>query len=269
MAARRKNGGVSPTLLAYGRMVRRYRNASGLTQDRLGTRLPCKVTGSYIGLVEAGKSRCTKENAVIMDQELDANGVLVTLWDDLVMDSSFPIWFDWPSVESEATMLQSYSLSVVHGLLQISVYASAVLHGDKEAVEARLKRQSILTREDPPPPTFSLLLDESALYRETGSPEIMREQLEYLIEVSQLPNVTIQIVPMRGEHGGNSGSFNIATLADRSEVAYADSAARGLTLSDPEELETMSKTLIELRSLALPVSQSIALIRKVVEEKWT
>ena len=172
MAARRKNGGVSPTLLAYGRMVRRYRNAAGLTQDRLGARLPGKVTGSYIGLVEAGKSRCTKENAVIMDQELDANNVLVTLWDDLVMDSSFPIWFDWPNVESEATMLQSYSATVIHGLLQIPVYASAVLHGDKEAVEARLKRQGVLTREDPAPPIFSLLLDESALYREPFSSDL-------------------------------------------------------------------------------------------------
>ncbi|WP_344898424.1 MFS transporter [Actinomadura meridiana] len=137
------------------------------------------------------------------------------------------------------------------------------------AVEARINRQAILTRENPPPPEFSLLQDEISLTRLTGSPEIMKEQLEHLLYVVERGTVTLQIVPSRGEHVGNSGAFTIATLADRTEIAYADMAARGLSMSDPDDIATLHRNLMSVRSLALPVDQSIEMIQKVVREKWT
>lgn len=166
-------------------------------------------------------------------------------------------------------MLESYQPLLVHGLLQTPAYASAVLKGDKDAVEARMNRQSILSRENPPPPDFSLLQDEVSLHRLTGSPEIMKEQLEHLLFMAERGAVALQVVPSRGEHVGNSGAFTIATLADRTEIAYADMAARGLTMSDPEDIATLSRTLMVVRSLALPMDQSLEMIRKVVREKWT
>ncbi|MEU6744662.1 helix-turn-helix transcriptional regulator [Spirillospora sp. NPDC046719] len=271
MAPQRKRGTVSPTLLAFGRRFRRLREAKGWTQEALGRRANggLGVKPQYIGAVENGRTRCTREFAETMDHALDADGELLDLYDDLVKDATFPTWFDWHTVEPEAEMLQAYEPLNIHGLLQTPAYASALLRSDKEAVEARINRQSILGRDNPPPPNLSVLQDEVSLYRPVGSSEIMKEQLEHLLYQVERRVVTVQIVSSAGEHAGNSGSFTLATLPDRSEIAYVDMAARGLTLSDPEDIALVSRSLIEIRSLALPVSHSIEVIQKAVREKWT
>ncbi|TDD85351.1 XRE family transcriptional regulator [Actinomadura darangshiensis] len=271
MAPQRMRGTVSPTLLAFGRRFRRLREAKGWTQEAVARRANGGrgVKPQYIGAIENGRTRCTREFAEAMDHHFDAKGELLYLYDDLVKDAKFPTWFDWHTVEPEAIMLESYEPLLVHGLLQTPAYASAVLKGDKDAVEARINRQSILTRENPPPPDFSMLQDEVTLHRLTGNSEIMKEQLEHLLYLMERGTVSLQIVPSRGEHVGNSGAFTIATLADRTEIAYADMAARGLTMSDPGDIATLRRTLMIVRSLALPMDQSMEMIRKVIREKWT
>jgi transcriptional regulator with XRE-family HTH domain len=270
MAPQRKRGTVSPTLLAFGRRFRRLREAKGWTQESVARRANngAGVKPQYIGAVENGRTRCTREFAETMDKVLDANGELLYLYDDLVKDATFPTWFDWHTVEPEAIMLESWQPLLIHGLLQTPAYANAILK-NKDAVEARTSRQSILTRENPPPPDFSLLLDEGALHRITGSPEIMREQLEHLLYMVERGAVTLQIVPSNGEHEGNSGAFTIATLQDRTEIAYADMAIRGLTMNDPDDIAGLRRNLMIVRALALPMAQSMEKIRKVVQDKWT
>lgn len=179
MAPQRKRGTVSPTLLAFGRRFRRLREAKGWTQEAVARRANggMGVKPQYIGAVENGRTRCTREFAETMDHALDAHGELLYLYDDLVKDATFPTWFDWHTVEPEADMLQSYQPLLIHGLLQTPAYASALLKGDKEAVDARINRQSILTRENPPPPNFSILQDEVSLRRLVGNSGIMKEQL--------------------------------------------------------------------------------------------
>ncbi|MFD0540084.1 Scr1 family TA system antitoxin-like transcriptional regulator [Actinomadura luteofluorescens] len=97
----------------------------------------------------------------------------------------------------------------------------------------------------------------------------MKEQLEHLIALSLLPNVTVQVVLTSGEHNGNSGSFVIATMADRSEVAYVETAIRPITTDNPEDLSELARTLVDLRARTLTGDMSCELIRKVVQEKWT
>ncbi|TDB85444.1 XRE family transcriptional regulator [Actinomadura sp. KC216] len=269
MAPQRKRGTVSPTLLAFGRRLRRFREAKNWTQESLARRANNGqgVTPQYIGAVENGRTRCTREFAITMDRELKADNELVELYDDLVKDAAFPVWFDWHLVEPEADEIDSFSLSVVDGLFQTPAYAAALLRGNTEAVEARMKRQQIFTMQKPP--NFSLILDEGVLYRPAGnSIEVMREQLEHLATIP--PELaTIQIVPASAEHDGNSGSFYIATMEDRTQIAYVESGARGLTMSEPEDLATLSRTMKELRSLALPVSMSKELIMRTVKERWS
>ncbi|MBC6468969.1 DUF5753 domain-containing protein [Actinomadura alba] len=132
---------------------------------------------------------------------------------------------------------------------------------------ARLTRQSILTRENPPPPHLVCVLDEGVLYREIGSPKVMREQLEHLV-ASVSDRVSVQIVPSR-QHRGISGSFVLATLDDRSEVAYVETAALGMTMGDPKTLTTLNESFDRIRSQALPVDMSIELITRTAERKWT
>src|SRR4051794_7834897 len=127
-------------------------------------------------------------------------------------------------------MLLCYEHSVIPGLAQTPAYALAILHGNQEAADARLERQNILTRDDGTvPPTLVLLIDEQVLSRPVGTAETMKEQLERLVAISMLPNVTLQVVLGSGEHDGNMGAFVVATMEDRSEVAYVETAIRGIT----------------------------------------
>nr|WP_279436380.1 Scr1 family TA system antitoxin-like transcriptional regulator [Actinomadura sp. 7K534] len=98
--------------------------------------------------------------------------------------------------------------------------------------------------------------------------ETMKEQLEHLLTMGMLPNITIQVVLASGEHTGNSGDFMIATMEDRSEVAYVETAIRGIATDNPADLATLARTLIELRARALTEDASREVIRKAIE-KWT
>lgn len=262
--ARHNSQAISPTLIAFGNQVRYYRERMKLSQDRLGERFP--VSGSYIGQIEVGKTRCTEEFAQQLDELVGADGCLARLWKDLVQDAAYPTWFDWPAIERDAAMLQTFQISVVYGLLQTPDYAMALLE-DKAAADARMARQSILLREDPAPPSLAVLLDEAVLYREVGDHRVMREQLEHLIEV-QGRRLTVQIVPC-AVHEGLSGSFVLATMADRSEVAYVETAIRGLTMAGIGDMAKLSESLCSLRANAYSVRESMEIIRRVVAERWT
>ncbi|MFD0539178.1 DUF5753 domain-containing protein [Actinomadura luteofluorescens] len=155
-------------------------------------------------------------------------------------------------------------------LAQTPAYALALLRGNQEAADARIGRQAILTEgKDSSPPTVVLLLNEHVLHNPVGTPETMREQLEHLLEMSLLPNVTIQVVLSSGEHEGVLGAFVVATMEDRSEVAYIETAIRGITTDNPSDLSSLARTLVELRSQALTHAMSRELIRKVIKERWT
>jgi DNA-binding XRE family transcriptional regulator len=260
--------GASPLAL-FGSELRRYRERAGLSQDQLGTDI--NYSGSFIGQVERGEKRCERNLAVRADERLGLPEALANLWDKTVKDHVFPSWFDWPIYEGRANMLQTYQLSYVDGLLQTVDYARVVLHGDDAAVEARMARQAILTRDDPPPPRLFCVLDESLLHRQLGSREVMREQLAHLVS-SVSDRISIQIVPAGTSgvvHPGLRGSFIVATLNDGSDIAYMETPARGMTLREREDLRTLTESFHEIRSQALPVGMSMDLITRTAEERWS
>jgi hypothetical protein len=239
---------------------------AGLTQDQLGARL--YVSGSYIGAVERAKETCVRDLAVRADTELETQGEPLThLWDGTMKGGAYPSWFDWPIYEAKATALRAFQLSVVDGLLQTADYARALLRGDEAAVEARMSRQNVLSREESLPPLLVCVMDESVLRREVGDPKVMRDQLEHLVGVVSA-RVSVHIVPSVA-HDGISGSFVLATLDDRSEVAYVETAAHGLTTGEPKNLRTLTEAFELIRSRALPVDMSMDLITRTAEERWT
>ncbi|RAY13532.1 XRE family transcriptional regulator [Actinomadura craniellae] len=265
MPPKKPRSSWSPALKAFGNALRKFREELGWTQEQVGAKVP--ISGSYIGQVELGKTRCRREVALSLDAILGAKGVLVTLWDDLVMDAAYPTWFDWPTIEAQAAHLQTYQCLVVYGLLQTPEYARALL-GDEESVHARMARQEILTRDDPSPPRLTVIMYEGVLHNLVGSKEIMREQLAKLLDAMS-SRVVIQIVPTRIPLAGTAGSFVIATLRDTTKVAYAETAARGFTLGDPEDVLSLEESFDDIRAAALPSDMSADLIRKVMEERWT
>ena len=251
----------------WGRELRHHRLAAGLTQAQLAARI--NFAESLISGCENGHLQASHPFAKACEEALNTGGALVRLL-DYRKGSRFPSWFgEWPIIETKAIRLRNFELAVIPGLLQQEAYASVLLNGHKDKVSARLERQQVLFREDPPPPKLYAVLDESALLRPVGKREIMREQLGYLIEGAALSHISIQVIP-HGVHPGLPGTFCIASLGPgNGEVAYVDTALRGQVARSPEDIEELNDTWDILQTHTLPQRESLALIKKTVEEKWT
>ncbi|MFC6882350.1 MULTISPECIES: helix-turn-helix domain-containing protein [Actinomadura] len=266
MAARRQRSKVAPALVAFGRQMRQRREAKGLKQQTIAHLT--QVSPAQVSRIESGKKRATRTFVEIVDDCVEAGGSLISLWEDLNRDGHpIPLWFDWPKVESDAAELISWEHTIVPGLLQTVAYSRAFLDTD-EAREARIARQSVLTRESPAPVVLVALLSEAVLHHKVGSSEVMREQLAHLLAMSELPNVTVQIVRNNGRPAGTGGAFVVATMEDRSEVSYLETTVRGVTTDDPADLAALSDVLRELRARALTEDMSRDVMREALE-KWT
>jgi transcriptional regulator with XRE-family HTH domain len=250
----------------WGRELRHYRQAAGLTQAQLAQKI--HFCESLISGVETGQLPASPEFAKSCDTTLGTGGALHRLL-DWRRGQVFPSWFDrWHDKEQVATVLRAYEPILVPGLLQTPEYASEVLYGDDAAVQARMARQEIFTRADPPPPLLRCVIDEAVLHRLIGTPKIMREQLEHLASIIT-SRVSVQVVPLGGMRAGLQAGFIIATLEGGSEIAYLDTAVRGLVTTDQDDVAAAVATFEAIRIEALPLRMSIDLINRTAEERWT
>ena len=250
----------------WGRELRHYRKAADLTQGQLAERI--HFSESLIsGVEDSVSSRPARSSPKHANKILSTDGALHRLL-DWRKGQALPSWFGkWRDKEQDAITLRTYEPMVMPGLLQTEAYAHALL-GDDAATAARLERQAILTREDPPPPILRCVIDELALHRLVGSPEIVREQLEHLVAVAN-SQVSVQVVPRGCVRTGILAGFAIATLEGGIEVAYLDTAIRGLTTSDQDDVTAAVAQFEAIRIEALPLSMSIDLIKRTAEERWT
>ena len=114
-------------------------------------------------------------------------------------------------------------------------------------VAARLARQEVLAREDPPAPLLWALIDEGVLYRPVAAAEVMRDQLMYLVEMSRRPNITIQVVPYSaGGHTGLLGAFTIADLGSSPGIVNVEDITYGRVF---EDAATVSRVTLHYKSL--------------------
>jgi transcriptional regulator with XRE-family HTH domain len=158
-----------------------------------------------------------------------------------------PRWFEsYIGLETAASVIRSYELQFVPGLLQTEEYARAVIsisnaHASAEEiahrVSLRMRRQDLLTR--PGAPEMWAVLDEAALRRSPGGPEVMRAQLEHLLRVIELPNVTLQIVLFdTGPHAAAGGPFSILRFPepDLPDVVYLEQLNSAVYLDQPDDV---------------------------------
>lgn len=151
------------------------------------------------------------------------------------------------------------------GLLQTEEYARTILDGDETAVTARMERQRILAGDSPP--TLRCVLDETVLHRGFGDVKVMHDQLEHLVN-SVSPRLTVQVVPSGLSYPGLLGHFTIATV-DGSEVAYVETAIRGLVTSSRDEIAGVTDIWESIRTCAVSQRESIEFIRRTADERWT
>jgi len=192
-------------------------------------------------------------------------------------DGPYPQWFkDWLEAEQEATSLRTWEPLLVPGLLQTAEYARAILDVGPETVEdeieqmvaARMERQAILGR--PKSPTLWVVLDETVLYRCVGSPKIMHEQLLYLADLAGRPRITFQVVPARtGAHAGLLGALVIGSFNGAPDVVYLETSAGGQVIDKASVVAEVTLRFDTVRAVALARDDSVELIGKVAEERWT
>jgi transcriptional regulator with XRE-family HTH domain len=187
-------------------------------------------------------------------------------------DGPVESWFvEWLEKELAAQMIRAWSPVLLPGLLQTGEYARALFmaagadddYAD-EQVLVRLGRQEILDR--PRPPHFVAVLDESALHRLIGSPQVMHDALIRVAELSQRPGVVVQVVPSaKGANAGLCGTFDLATAADGDTTLRMD----GIEDQTTENKPLVSKAVILfdlIRGNALPRDESRSLILEIAEQ---
>lgn len=252
----------------FGAELRLRREELGMSQDEVGAAI--QYDGSYVSAVERGK-RFPKERKFAdgCDHLFKTDGLFFRAWRMVQNTTGSPSWFaPWRDTEQEAASLRFWAPQVVPGLFQNEGYAHGLLR-DEAMVSVRMERQQILTRQTPPPPSIHCVIDETVLLRPVGDKEVMKAQLLRLAEIAATPGMSVQVVPM-GPHLGVLGGFVIATLhGGGSEVAYVETAVRGLTMSGRNELAAARDAWESIRDEALHRRASIDLILRTAEEKWT
>ncbi|AEW93613.1 MULTISPECIES: helix-turn-helix domain-containing protein [Streptomycetaceae] len=261
--------GASP-LNFYGSELRRLRLAAQLTLDELGAKVYC--TGSLIGQIETARKVPTREFTERIDTALGTDGTLMRVW-ELVMRSQLPGWFrPYAELEAKATHIYSFEAQVVPGLLQTPEYARATLGVMQqkrlvERVAARLERQRILDREEPP--VFWAVIGEAALHQQIGGPKAMRGQLAHLLSFRDHDWVQIQVMPFTaGAHAGLPGSFKILRFEKDPDIVYDEAYGPGHMTANPQEVKGRSLRYDHLRAAALSVEDSAELIARVMEDRY-
>ncbi|MEO3813492.1 helix-turn-helix transcriptional regulator [Sphaerisporangium sp. B11E5] len=266
------SGNRMTALEFFARELRRARETAGMSQAQLATAI-VGYSASFVAMVETARRVPKPDFAQRCDQLFSTDGILARLAEDLVCRDMPPEWVgQWLSIEGNATSLLSYQPLVVPGLLQTESYAREVIATSgrefavEEQVEARLERQGILSRLNPP--MLVAVMDEGVLRRPVGGAKVMEEQITRLLEMAEHPRILIQIVPFAaGAYAGLAGPFVIATTDDR-DVVYVDSAFSGDTTKRSEDVATMRRLWEAVRAEALPKRKSIDLMAKVAET-WT
>ncbi|RAY11417.1 XRE family transcriptional regulator [Actinomadura craniellae] len=251
-----------------------WREFRGMTQEKLATAIT--FSPSLVAMVETCQRTPRPEFIERCDEALQTGGALMRFYKELVSRESIPDYLDrWRGVEEQATVINTFQLEVVPGLLQTPDYARVVLQtglptATPEEIEAkvaaRLERQAPLTSDRPP--MFVAILDEGAIRRVIGGSSVMREQLMHLVKLCERPHIVVQVVRAEvGAYAGIGGPFNLATL-DGDEVAYLDTTLSGHVVENPEEVAIIKHRWESLRAEALPRPASLRLIKEVADQ-WT
>jgi transcriptional regulator with XRE-family HTH domain len=283
------HAGYQPTALriALGAQLRRLREASQITTDEAGQAI--RATHSKISRLERGRSGAKQRDVADLlslygvTDETEREGLLTLArqantpgwWQQY--NDILPKWFElYVGLEKAASIIRAYEVQFVHGLLQTQDYARAVIlianaHAPVEEIDRRvslrMKRQQLLTQPDAP--ELWAVLDEASLRRPLGGRKVMRAQLEHLLQISDLPNVTLQVVPFdAGPHAAAGGPFTILRFPepDLPDLVYLEQLNSALYLDQPDAVIDYVAVMDQLCVQAETGTASKDLLRAVLRE---
>ena len=278
-----------PTALriALGSKLRQLREASGITREAAGYAI--RGSSAKISRLELGRVGSKERDVVDLltlygVNDAEEREAFVALarqanspgwWREY--GDVLPNWFEtYLGLEQSASVIRTYEPQLVPGLLQTEDYARAIMllrhlhvpYGEIERrVALRMARQAFLSR--PGSPDLWVALDEAALRRTLGDRKIQRAQLRHLVEMAQLPNVTLQILPFdAGGHAATGGSFTILRFSERGlpDIVYLEHLTNALYLDKKRDTADYLAIMDNLCIQAASPTKTMNFLHQIIEE---
>ncbi|MEU3986275.1 helix-turn-helix transcriptional regulator [Streptomyces sp. NPDC026672] len=283
----------APTLLKMlvGVQLAGFREDAGLAQDQAARSLG--FSAAKLSRIESGKSRRPPTEADVQallnlygTDEYEASVLLKLLkragepgWWQRYDKRLMPEWFDrLVGLQEAAAAIRTFEIQYVPGLLQTPAYTRAVVtrglptapeNEVRRRVELRTRRAELLRRPDAP--QLWAIIDESVLLRVLGGPDVMREQLEHLLDMAQRPHVTLQVVPLDVTNA-SAPAIPVTYLRfgglDLPDVVYLEHIRSANFLEDRDETEEYRVALDRLADEALQPRQSVELLGRIIAERY-
>jgi transcriptional regulator with XRE-family HTH domain len=280
-------GGPTVRRMLIGAQLRRLRNANGISREQAAEAI--RASAWKIHRLENGQVSFKERDIVDL---LRLYGVAdpgeVAAFVILVREANQPGWWHqyndllpqwfktYVDLESTAVMIRSYEAQFVPGLLQTEEYMRAVIrdaHLDESSEEVerrialRMARQVLLTQEHAP--RLWAVVDEGALRRPVGGPDVLRAQLERLIEAAELPNVRLQVLPFAaGAHPAMVGAFSILRFPEPElpDVVYLEHLTNAIYLEKREDVEEYLHVIDTICLRAARPDRTIEILGRILKE---
>jgi transcriptional regulator with XRE-family HTH domain len=273
--------------MQLGARLRSLRLARGLTRDQAGYAI--RGSESKISRMELGRVAFKERDVTDLlklygvEDEEEHRRLL-----ELTREANTPGWWqaygdvlttwfqNYLDLEQAAELIRTYEVQFVPGLLQTDAYARAVImlgHGTASPLEIdrraklRMARKQLLEREEPP--KLWAVIDEAVLHRRIGGPRVLREQIEYLLEMTALRNVRLQVIPFAsGGHAAAGGAFSILRFAHEEvpDVVYIEHLTSGLYLEKREDVDSYAAAMGRLFIEAEPPNRTPELLRRALHD---
>ncbi|MEU2750747.1 helix-turn-helix transcriptional regulator [Streptomyces collinus] len=259
-------------IATVGRQLKLRREAVGMRAAEFGTAVGYGEDMVY--KIEGGKRIPRQDYLARADEVLGAAGLIAAAWEDVKRVRYPKKVRELAKLEGQAVEIGVYECNSVHGLLQTPEHARALFEAAQppyspddveRMVAARMARQSVFRRD--PAPSVHYVLEEAVLRRRVGGTMVWRQQLERLLEVGRLRNVTFQIMPTETDaHPGVDGKIELLKFPDGTAVGRSDGAFSGRPTSDPKQLRILELRYGTIRAQALSPRESLAFIEQVLGE---
>jgi transcriptional regulator with XRE-family HTH domain len=259
-------------IATVGRQLRLRREAAGMRAAEFATAVGYGEDLVY--KVEGGKRIPRLDYLDTADRVLGAGGLISAMKED-VRKVRYPKKVrDLAQMEARAVELQLYDPLNIHGLLQTPEYARGLLMMRRPAysadeverfIAARVARKAVFERD--PAPELSFVLEEWTLRRPLGGRANLRRQLGHLLEIGQLRNVELQVMPLeREEHAGLAGGIEVLKFQDGSTLGRSPVVAYGRPVSEPRQLRILELRYGIIRAQAFTPRESAAFIERLLGE---
>lgn len=262
-SAGEQNIGPTARRMILGSQLRRLREEAGITRQQAGYNI--RGSESKISRLELGRVGFKERDVTDLltmygvDDPTERRAFL-----DMVKQSNEPGWWrrfgdtmpnwftDLVGLEEAAARIQIWEPVYVSGLLQVEPYARAIFsHGRPDMadervdqlVALRMRRQKMFSRPDAP--RVWMVLDESVLHRPIGGPKVLKQQIEYLLEMSALPHVSVQVLPYASSGLSAEHAFSLLRFGEPElpNIAYVEYLTGAHYIEKREEIEKYSRAL--------------------------